>query len=222
MSFRGAESGKSFAPALVASEFSDFHFEAYGPLFSSLSRNSAPSPRQFSTSRARSQPVARKRGRHRCLSIARARSMKLKLNGARAIEKFRRLRKYKQLGPPSRGICNVGHVDLAPGYPGVSSFRRDGRRAVHGPGTRITYIVSGPPKYRPVRRTASIPIRPCLRDCAREPGSAPRRCSALSACRLFPEPAASRKASLRNRESNRQIVFESLSLERTEQFALDY
>jgi len=61
---------------------------------------------------------------------------------------------------------------------------------------RIAYIVSGLPKYRPARRTALIPIRPCLQDCAREPNNAPRHCSALSACRPSPELVASHKASL--------------------------
>lgn len=71
-----------------------------------------------------------------------------------------------------------------------------------------TYIVSGLPRYRPARRTASTPIRPCPRDYAREPGNAPRRYSALSACRLPPELAASRKASLGTGESDRRVALE--------------
>jgi len=74
----------------------------------------------------------------------------------------------------------------------VSGFSSRIRYGLH----ETAYIVSGLPKYRPARRTASIPIRPCLQDCAREPGNAPRRCSALSVCRPSPELVASRKASL--------------------------
>ena len=98
----------------------------------------------------------------------------------------------------------------------VSRWRgREGERVVSGfsgplwtaPGICITYIVSSLPRYRPAHRTASIPIRPCPRDCAHGPGNAPRRCFALSAYRLSPELAASRKASLWTGESNRRVVF---------------
>lgn len=89
----------------------------------------------------------------------------------------------------------------------VSSFRY-GSCTVSGL-YQCAYIVSGPPKYRLARRTASIPTRPCLRDCACVPGNAPRRYFALSACRLSQAPAASHKASLENREGNRQIVLKS-------------
>lgn len=100
------------------------------------------------------------------------------------------------------------NIDSVPRWRG-----RDSRKRLSGtvmdctPGSIcITYIVSSLPRYRPARRTASIPIRPCPRDCARGPGNAPRRCFALSACRLSPELAASRKASLGTRESNWRVA----------------
>jgi len=90
---------------------------------------------------------------------------------------------------------------------------------------RIAYIVSGLPKYRPARRTASIPIRPCLQDCACEPSNAPQRCSALSVCRPSPELAASRTASLETSGENDPISSDPRlieSLESLDSPSLDY
>lgn len=86
----------------------------------------------------------------------------------------------------------------------VSNFSYRNHRIEHYIG--ITYIVSDLQEYRRARRRASIPTRLCRQDYAHGPGNVPRRYFALSAYRWFPELAASRKASLRTRESNRLIV----------------